>query len=93
MFYPASIATLNSKNQITYSSICPEHHKKVSNPRYIQKGLIEGAPTLWGYVCGATSGPRSDGHVFWANESSGAPQTPDEIEAYKEQLRTAKAMA
>ena len=90
--FPASIAKLNKKNQITYSSICPEHFKQVSNPRYVQKGLIEDAPILWGYVCNATSGPRADGHVFWANASEGAPETADEIEEYKRGLMSGKAM-
>jgi hypothetical protein len=88
MFYPASIATLNSKNQIVYSSICPEHFKKVSNPRYEKRPLFEGPQRLWGYVC-----PEADRHVFWANASEGAPVQEEDIAAYREQLMTQKAMS
>lgn len=87
--YPATIAKLDSKNQLVFSSSCPLHQKTSKLLRAKQPNLL-GEIEAWVFKCGPDKG---QGHLFLAAPCAiGDPTTVEERDAIVARLMSEKAI-
>lgn len=84
--YPASRTSLNAKNQLKFTAICPDH-QKASSKILAEQGDLWGKPEFWVFKC-----PEAGGHGFRAMVSALNPRTADELAAVVQKLMSEKAI-
>ncbi len=83
---PASRTSLNAKNQLKFTAICPEH-QKASSKILAEQGDFWGKPEFWVFSC-----PEAGKHAFRAAVSTLNPRTAEEKAAVIQKLLSEKAL-
>lgn len=83
---PASRTSLNAKNQLKFTAICPDH-QKASSKIIAEQGDFWGKPEFWVFSC-----PEAGKHGFRAAVSALNPRTAEERTAVIQKLMSEKAI-
>jgi len=83
---PASRTSLNAKNQLKFTAICPDH-QKASSKIIAEQGDFWGKPEFWIFLC-----PEAGRHTFRASVSRLNPRTAEEKAAVIQKLMSEKAI-